>query len=83
MPIPKTRWALIVVSGQQGDVCRIWVEGEGTPDMGTIDEMARLMHRAKLSGRQVQVEQVVPELAELIELSGLGGEPGWQPQVQG
>jgi hypothetical protein len=82
MPTPATprRWGLIVITDATGGVSHIWLAGEGAPDMGTIDEMAQMLRGARRDGRHARLEQVAPEMAELIELSGLGREVDWKPE---
>jgi hypothetical protein len=59
-----------------GRWCRItiFLEGPGAPDLAAVDELAQwrlLCHR--LGGRVI-VDQLSPEMAELLELAGLGVE---------
>jgi hypothetical protein len=56
--------------------CRITIvlEGDGAPDMAAIDELARWLLLAKRAGGRLTVDRVSPEMADLIDLSGLGVE---------
>jgi hypothetical protein len=53
--------------------CRITIvlEGDGAPDLGAIDELARWVLLAKRAGGKLTVDHVSREMAELIDLSGL------------
>jgi hypothetical protein len=53
--------------------CRITIvlEGDDTPDLGAIDELARWLLLAKRAGGKLKVDQVSREMADLIDLSGL------------
>jgi hypothetical protein len=63
-----------VIAGAGGQKLRMWLAGEGQPDIDTINELARIFYWARRSGGQAHLERVTPELAELIELSGLADE---------
>ncbi len=47
------------------------IEGVGRPDLGTVDDVARLQLRAQRVGGRVVVETALPVLLELLELAGL------------
>jgi hypothetical protein len=63
-----------VIAGAGGQISHLWLAGEGEPDIDTVNDLAGLFYWAQRSGRQVHLERVMPELAELIVLSGLADE---------
>ena len=64
--------------------CRT-LRGNGVPDLGTVDAVARLVLSARRVGAAVVLADVAPALLELLELAGLPiemerqSEPGEQP----
>jgi hypothetical protein len=68
--------------------CRT-LRGSGVPDLGTVDDVARLVLSARRVGAAVVVADVAPALRELLELAGLPiemegrSEPGGQPLALG
>ncbi len=51
--------------------------GAGVPGIGAVDDVARLALAAARLGGRVVVGEVSPEMAELLELAGLGVEVEW------
>jgi hypothetical protein len=47
------------------------LEGPGAPDIGAVEEVARLALWALQDGGSVELSEVSPELDELLEVSGL------------
>ena len=89
----KDTYALVVVLSGDAEVTTWPLEGDGPPDIGVIDELARLQLRARRMGCQIRLRQVSPELFELLDLLGLGAvvpcvpglrvcgvEVGWNPE---
>ncbi len=74
-------WCRAVVVGPDGApvVDRVLM-GEGPPDMGTVDELARLLLDAERRGGRLEVHELCPELSELLELAGLSVEVERQPE---
>jgi hypothetical protein len=65
-------WGRIVFIGGCGQVVAAWpVAGEARPDLGTVDALARLRVAAARLGLCIEVWEMRPELAELVELAGL------------
>ena len=62
--------------------CRLSiVDDSGTvPDMSIVDQIARLALTARRAGGQLVIESVCDELAELLELAGLGVEVSWDAE---
>ena len=54
-------WASVVITALDGD----------RPDLETLEGLARLLLAARRLGWAVRVEDVGPELADLLELAGL------------
>lgn len=50
------------------------LEGRGDPDLAAVDRIARLALLARRDGGTLVLAEVCPELAELLELAGLGVE---------
>jgi hypothetical protein len=75
------RWCRVTILGSDGTV-RIHhvLEGPGSPDIAAVDEVARLALWAGREGGSVLLSEISPELDELLELSGLRVEMGWQPE---
>jgi hypothetical protein len=47
------------------------IGGDGPPDLGTVEQVARLALEARRQGGRVVLAEVVPELDELLGLAGL------------
>ncbi len=77
----EQRWCRVTVLGPDGTV-RVHhiLEGPGTPDLGSVDEVARLALWAGRQGGSVVLSEVSPELDELLQLSGLRVEVQWQTE---
>lgn len=62
--------------------CRLSVVGESRtlPDMSVVDQIARLALTARRAGGQLVIESVCDELAELLDLAGLGVEVNWDAE---
>jgi hypothetical protein len=66
-------WCLYRVSGRHGAGLIVDIlDGPGRPDLGTVDEFARLQLLAGRLGGKLEILQICPELVYLLELSGLG-----------
>ena len=69
-PIGLMEWCRLSVVGDSGAV----------PDMSIVDQIARLALTARRAGGQLVIESVCDELAELLELAGLGVEVSWDAE---
>jgi hypothetical protein len=68
-------WCRIALVGPGGAVLETRsLGGAGAPGLGAIDDVARLALSATKLGGRVVLEEVSPEMAELLELAGLGVE---------
>jgi hypothetical protein len=66
------RWCRVTVFGTDGTkLASGVVVGPGAPDIGAVDDVARLaLHAARLGGR-ISLAEVSPAMRELLELAGL------------
>jgi hypothetical protein len=65
-------WCEVLVLGpDSATVTAHRLEGSGAPDLGAVDEVARLALRAGRLGGRIVLSDVSPALAALLELSGL------------
>ena len=73
-------WARVVLCW--GDDCRIdlVLGGAEAPDLAVVEGLARLELLARRSGGAMLLHDVTPVLDELLDLVGLGGEMGRQPE---
>jgi hypothetical protein len=76
------RWCRVTMVGSDGDpIADAVLEGSSAPDLSAVDELARLALLAKRLGAHLQVAEVTPEFADLIELTGLCVEMERQPEI--
>ena len=74
-------WGRVVVidpSGTEREACTL--RGNGSPDLGAVDLLARMQLTAIRAGGRIRLTAVSKELAELLDLAGLGREVGGQPE---
>jgi len=66
------RWCRVTVVGKDGTkLTGCVLLGPGPPDIGAVDEVARLaLHAARLGGG-ISLADVAPAMRELLELAGL------------
>ena len=57
------------------------LQGSGAPDLGAVDDVARLLLLARRLGVVVVLTDVAPALRELLELAGLPVEMEGQPEL--
>lgn len=58
------------------------LEGPDAPDLSAVDELARWRLLAGRLGGHVVIDQLSPEMTELLELTGLGVEMHRQPECR-
>src|ERR1700686_2173930 len=76
-------WCRITVVGPGGvTVARSVLRGPGAPDLGAVDDVARLTLLAQRSGVAVVLTEVAPALSALLELAGLGVEVEGQAELR-
>src|SRR5579864_1681155 len=69
---PLERWCRITIVDADGSVMGSSVlEGQGAPDLGTVDVVARLALVAARLGARIALHDVSPAMRELLELAGL------------
>ena len=69
---PVQVWCRIAVVGPDGaEVTSRLLEGPVGPDLGTVDDVARLLVLAKRLGGRAVLTDVSPALQALLELAGL------------
>lgn len=56
------------------------LEGPDAPDLSALDELARWHLLARRLDGHVVIDQVSPEMTDLLELTGLGVETHRQPE---
>jgi hypothetical protein len=71
MAVPQ-RWCRITVVGPDGTVLvGCLLEGTGPPDLGAVDDVARLALLAGRLGGGITLAEVSPVMRALLELAGL------------
>ena len=66
------RWCRVTVLDPNGiELCCVALEGPGDPDLGTVDDLARLALVAKRLGGGIVVNDMSSALHELVDLTGL------------
>lgn len=70
-------WCRVRVVGTDGaELARCVLEGPGAPDLGAVDDLARLVLLAGRFGGGIVLAEVSPTLGALLELAGLRVELG-------
>ncbi|HXQ76334.1 MAG TPA: hypothetical protein VN791_07560 [Acidimicrobiales bacterium] len=65
-------WCRVTVVGPDGAEVGCWVlTGPGMPDLGAVDDVARLALLARRLGGAVVLTELSPALRTLLELTGL------------
>jgi len=67
---PRTRPTVVLTRGDV-EVATWPLPGCGRPDMGIVDQLARLQLEAQRLGCSIRLRHVTSELVELLELAGL------------
>ena len=69
---PSRVWCRITAIGPDGGITADWeVRGEHRPGLELVDRIARLALTASRAGGRLVLDEVAPELSELLELVGL------------
>ncbi len=75
-------WCRVTVVGPDGAELGSWVlKGRGEPELGAVDDVARLTLLARRLGGAVVLTDLSPPLRALLELSGLGVEVEGQSEI--
>jgi len=65
-------WCRVTVMGPDGsELARFVLEGPGAPDLGVVDDVARLMLVVGRLGGGITVDDVSPAMRAILELAGL------------
>jgi hypothetical protein len=65
-------WCWVVIVGPDRSTLATYrLEGPGDPDIGVIDDIARLRLRAGRLGGRIVLSEVAPAVAALLDLAGL------------
>lgn len=68
----RARWCRVTLEAPGEDVlASLVLEGDGAPDLGAVDEVARSALLARRVGGRVVLGQVSAAMGELLELAGL------------
>ncbi len=73
--------ARVVIFRADGSRDIAWLVGDGLPDLGTVNTLARLQLACRRGGDRVFLEKVSRTLAELLELTGLRAQFDRQPEL--
>ena len=77
-------WAEVVLLRGDEEVAGWALVGTGRPDIGLVDEVARLQLAAKRAGCSISLRNACPDLLRLLDLAGLCDVGGRRPlQVVG
>jgi len=75
-------WCRVTVMGADGAELGCWeLRGPGEPDLGTVDDVARLALLAQRLGGTVVLAELSPTLRGLLELTGLPVEVEGQAEI--
>jgi len=64
-------WARLVTAGADGTHQVVPLAGDGPPDLAVVEALARCQLMARRAGGRMWLEDLSPELAELLDLAGL------------
>jgi hypothetical protein len=66
------QWCRVTMTGPDGTALADGVlEGNHTPDLGAVDDLARLALEAKRLGGSIRLAEVSPALRSLLDLAGI------------
>jgi hypothetical protein len=79
---PDQAWCRVTIVGPGGsELGRYVLQGQGAPDLATVDAVAHMALRAKRAGGGLVLSEVSADLRELLELSGLSVEMQGEPEL--
>jgi hypothetical protein len=78
-------WCRVTIVGQNGEkMASVLLRGAGEPDIGTVDDLARLVLLAGRLGGETVVSDLSSELRALLDFAGIGVEAaGLRVEVEG
>ena len=65
------RWASVVMAEADGTHHVVPLDGDGPPDLAVVEALARYQFMIRRAGGRMWLEDLSPELAELLDLAGL------------
>jgi hypothetical protein len=65
------RWARLVVAEADGTHRVVPLAGDGPPDLAVVEALARYQLMTRRAGGRMWLEELSPDLAELLDLTGL------------
>ena len=68
------RWASMVTADTDGTRHVVPLAGDGPPDLAVVEALARYQLMIRRAGGRMWLEDLSPELAELLDLAGLRGQ---------
>jgi hypothetical protein len=71
---------VLVVGADHAEVACHQLGGPGPPDIGAVDDVARLALQARRLGGRIVLSEVSPALRSLLRLAGLCVEMEWEPE---
>ena len=72
--------ARVVIVRADGTCDVTWLIGDEAPDLAVVESLARLQLVCRRAGGRIYLEEVAARLDELLDLTGLGREVGWQAE---
>jgi hypothetical protein len=76
-------WCLIrILRPDDAELLRIVLDGPAAPGLAAVDRIARMALGARRDGLRLVLAEVSPELADLLELAGLGVEVQREPEAR-
>jgi hypothetical protein len=73
-------WARLVMVAENGDRLELALVNPAKPDLGTVENLARLQLQARRAGFRVWLCDIAPALKGLLDLTGLLREVGGQAE---
>jgi hypothetical protein len=70
--VPLQPWCRATIVGPDGSrLSRLTLAGPGPPDLGAVDDVARLALEARRRGARLVLDRVCPALGGLLALAGI------------
>jgi hypothetical protein len=77
------RWARLVIAEADGTHRVVPLAGDGPPDLAVVEALARCQLMTRRAGGRMWLEELSPDLAELLDLAGLRQELTGQADAPG
>ena len=75
------RLARVVIVRADGTRDVMWLVGDSPPDLAVVGKLAQLQLLCRRAGGHLYLEEVAAQLDELLDLTGLGRQVGWQAET--